>query len=73
MKTFVCLSFVKIRRSLLEIDVPNQRLKLRSSGDGHVQGLGCEESLEVKQIKVIEIHQVGQQLIGQPVQCGHHG
>lgn len=64
---------IKSRMSLLEVDVPNQRLKLWSPRDGHVQSLGSEECLEVKQIEVVEIHQVREQLIGQAVQGGHHG
>lgn len=32
----VSLSFIKIRRLLLEIDVPNQWLKLRSPRNGHI-------------------------------------
>lgn len=33
---YVNLSFIKGGRSLLEVDVPDQWLKLRSSGDGHI-------------------------------------
>lgn len=57
---------------LLEIDVPHKRLKLRSSGDGHVKGLRSEEGLQIKQVKVVHIHQICQQLICQAVQRGHH-
>ena len=63
----------KGRRSILEVDVSDQWLKLWSPWDGHIQGLGSEESLEVKQVKVVEIHQICEQLVGQAVQCGHHG
>lgn len=58
---------------LLEVDVPDERLKLGASRDGHVERLGGEESLEVKQVEVVVVHQVGEQLVGQTVQRGHHG
>lgn len=57
---------------LLEIDVPHKRLKFRSSWNGHIKGLRSEEGLEIKQVKVVEIHQICQQLICQAVQGGHH-
>lgn len=58
---------------LLEIHVPHKGLKLWSSRDGHVKSLRSEEGLEIKQVKVVEIHQICQQLICQAIQCGHHG
>lgn len=67
------LSFPLYKQHLLEVNVSDQRFKLWSSWDGHVQGFGCEKGLEVKQIKVIIIHQVCHKLIGQTIQCGHHG
>lgn len=69
----VHLFFIKSRISLLKIDVPNQRLKLWPPRDSHIQGLGSEKRLQVKQIKVVEINQICQQLIGQTIQRGHHG
>ena len=57
---------------LLEVNVPDQRLKLGPSGDGHVESLGSEEGLEVKQIEVVVIHQVCEQLVSQAVEGGHH-
>ena len=56
----------------LEIDVSDQGLKLGTPRDSHVQGFGCEECLQIKQVEVVSIHQVSQQLIGQTIQGGHH-
>lgn len=58
---------------LLKIDISNERLELGPSRNSHVQCLGGEECFQVKQIEVVVIHQVGEQLICQPVQRGHHG
>lgn len=58
---------------LLKIDISNERLELGPSRNSHVQCLGGEECFQVKQIEVVVIHQVSEQLICQPVQCGHHG
>ena len=40
----------------------DQRLVLGPSGDGDVQSLGGEKGLEVEQVEVVVIHQVGHQL-----------
>lgn len=63
----VVLLFTTGEKSLLEVDVSDQWLKLWSPRNSHIQSFGSEESLEVKQVEVIEIHQVGEQLIGQAV------
>lgn len=54
-----------------DITVLDQRFEFRSSRNGHVQCLCCEEALRVEQVEEVLIHQVSQQLIGQPIQGGH--
>lgn len=56
----------------LKICIPDQRFKLGSTRDGHVESLGGEEGLEIKEIEVVVIHQIGQQLVGQTVEGRHH-
>ena len=46
-------------------------LKLGSTRNGNVQCLGREKGLQVKQIKVVVIHQVCQQLVTKAIQCRH--
>mmetsp|Transcript_38034 Transcript_38034/g.88957 ORF Transcript_38034/g.88957 Transcript_38034/m.88957 type:complete len:219 (-) Transcript_38034:572-1228(-) len=53
---------------ILIVHVSIQRLELRTSWDGHVQGLGCEEGLLLEKIEVVPVHQIGKELIREPVQ-----
>lgn len=57
---------------VLEINVSDKRLKFGSPWNGHVQRFRGKESLQVKQVEVVFIHQVSQQLISQSIQSGHH-
>ncbi|KAK4812136.1 hypothetical protein QYF61_000977 [Mycteria americana] len=61
-----------VRQVIVQIDVSNKRFKLGTSRNSHVQRLGGKESFQVKQIEIVVIHKVSEQLIGQPVQRGHH-
>lgn len=65
--------FIRRNMHLLEVNVSDQGLKLGPPRDGHVKGLGREEGLEVKQIEVVVVHQVCEQLVSQSVEGGHHG
>lgn len=58
---------------LLEVNISDQGLKLGPPRDGHVKGLGCEEGFEVKQIEIVVVNQVCEQLVSQSVEGGHHG
>lgn len=57
---------------LLKVDVSNKRLKLGTSRNSHIQCLGSKEGLQVKQVEIVVIHKVSEQLVGQSVQRGHH-
>lgn len=57
---------------VLEINVSDKRLKFGPPWNGHVQRFRGKESLQVKQVEVVFIHQVCQQLISQSIQSGHH-
>ena len=57
----------------LELFVLDERFKLGSARDRHIERLGCEERLEVEQVEVVVVHKVCQQLIGQSVQRRHDG
>lgn len=50
--------------NLLEIDVSNKRFKFGASRNGHIERLGGKEGLQIKQIEVVVIYQVCQELIG---------
>ena len=50
----------------------HQGFKLRSTRDGQVEGFGSEERLQVKQVKVIFIHQICQQLVAKAIEGGHY-
>ena len=54
------------------LDVSVQRFKLRTSRDRHVQRLGREEAALVKEVEVVLINQIAQQLVRQSVQVRHH-
>lgn len=49
----------------------DERLELGSTRNGHVQGLGREEALRIEQIEEVAVYQIGQQLVGQPIERGH--
>lgn len=51
----------------------DERLKLGSTRNGHVQRFGCEKTFRVEQIEEVAIDQIGEQLIGQTIQRGHLG
>mmetsp|Transcript_8730 Transcript_8730/g.18588 ORF Transcript_8730/g.18588 Transcript_8730/m.18588 type:complete len:335 (-) Transcript_8730:298-1302(-) len=55
------------------VHVPEQGLELGPSGDAHVEGLGCDEGLRLKQVEVVAVCKVAHQLTCQPVQGGHDG
>lgn len=57
---------------LLKIDISNKRFKFGASRNGHVERLRSKKGLQIKQIEVIVIYQVCQELIGQAVESGHH-
>ncbi len=44
------------------VHVPEQRLKLWPSGNGHIERLGCDEGVSIEQIEVVLICEVAQQL-----------
>ena len=51
--------------------VSEQWLKLGTSRNGHVQGFGGEETLLVKQVKVVFVNEVTQKLVRESMQVGH--
>lgn len=53
--------------NLLEVDVSNKRFKFGASRNGHIECLGREEGFQIKEIEVVIIYQVCQELIGQAV------
>ena len=56
----------------LECLIFDKWFELRASGDGEVKSLGGEKGLEVKNVKIVVIHQVSEQLTSQSVQRRHH-
>lgn len=54
-----------------ELLVFDKRLKLGASRDGQVQSLGREERLHVKQVEVVIINKVCEQLVAKAIQRGH--
>ena len=54
-----------------EMLVFDERLKLGSSRDGQVQGFGCEEGFDVKQVEVVVVNQICEQLVAEAMQGGH--
>jgi len=48
-----------------------ERLKLGAAWDSQVQSLGCVERLLIKQIEVVFIRQIREQLVCQTVEVGH--
>ena len=47
----------------------DERLVLGPAWDGHVERLGGEEGLEVEQVEVVVVDQVGHQLVGHAVEA----
>lgn len=56
--------------NLLKFTIFDQRLKLGASRNGQIECLSSEEGLEVKQVEVVFVYQVSQQLVGQTVEGG---
>jgi len=52
-------------------EIPVEGLELGASGNGDVEGFGGEERLEVEQVVVVFIDDIGEHLIGESVQIGH--
>jgi hypothetical protein len=50
--------------------IPVERLKLRPTWYGNVKRLRGEEGLEVEQVVVVFVDDVGQHLVGQAVEVG---
>mmetsp|Transcript_33281 Transcript_33281/g.109100 ORF Transcript_33281/g.109100 Transcript_33281/m.109100 type:complete len:1053 (+) Transcript_33281:4096-7254(+) len=53
---------------VLVVHVAVKRLEFGASGDRHVQGLGGVERLLLKEVEVVLVHEVGQQLVRKAVQ-----
>lgn len=53
------------------IVVFDQWLKFRSTGNGHIQCFGGEETLWIEQIEKVAVDQIREQLIGQTIECRH--
>ena len=51
--------------------VLNQWFKLRPSWDSYVEGFSCEERLEIKQIEIVVINQVSEQLVAKAIEGRH--
>ncbi len=56
---------------ILLINVSEERFEFRTSWNGNIECFGSVETFLVKQIKVIIVHQVTEQLTGQSIQIGH--
>ena len=54
--------------SLLVLD---KRLELGTARDGQVKRLGREERLEVEQIEVVLVDEIGDELVGEAIECRH--
>mmetsp|Transcript_20098 Transcript_20098/g.58313 ORF Transcript_20098/g.58313 Transcript_20098/m.58313 type:complete len:589 (-) Transcript_20098:72-1838(-) len=53
---------------VLVVHVPVKRLELGAAGDGHVKGLRGVEGLLLEEVEVVPVHEIREQLVGQPVQ-----
>ena len=49
--------------------ITDKRLKFRPTRNGNVQGFGCEKRLQVKQVEIIVVDQISQQLVSKTIQC----
>eukprot|EP00965_Chrysotila_dentata_P150735 4980259-Pleurochrysis_carterae.AAC.1 len=56
---------------VVAVEVAVERLKLGPAGDGHVEALGRDERVDVEEVEVVGVAQVGEQLRGEAVQVGH--
>ncbi|RUP50905.1 hypothetical protein BC936DRAFT_137165 [Jimgerdemannia flammicorona] len=54
------------------VHVAVERLELGPAGNGHVEGLSGEEGVEVKEVKVVLVAQVREQLVREAVERAHH-
>ena len=61
----------KYSRYSLSVFVFHKRLELGTARDGEVESLCSEEGLEVEQVKVVLVDEVGDELVGETVQCRH--
>jgi hypothetical protein len=52
---------------VLLVGLAIERLELRTSWDGDVEGLGRVEGLLVEQVELVSVCHVAQELIGEPV------
>ena len=68
----MCVLRTQAELSLL-VQFFNKWLKLGSSWDGQVECLGSEEGLQVKEVKVVVVYEVCQQLVAKAIQGGHDG
>ena len=51
----------------------DERLEFGASWNGHVESFGREEGFEVEQIEVVVVDEVGEELVGYPVEAGELG
>ena len=54
------------------VDVSVERLEFGTTWDGHVEGFGGVERLEIEQIEVILVDKITQKLVGQTMQICHN-
>ncbi|RNA42797.1 hypothetical protein BpHYR1_029176 [Brachionus plicatilis] len=55
------------------IDVFDERLKFWTARYRDIERLGRKKRLQVEQVEVVVVEQVGEQLVAQPIQIGEHG
>ena len=65
------VNVVELVPVLVLVEVAVERLELGSAGDGDVERLGGVERLEVKEIKVVRVREVAQQLRAEAVEVRH--
>lgn len=53
--------------------VLDKRFKFGTSRNGQVEGFGCEERFDVKQVKVVVVDKVCQELVAKAIESGHDG
>ena len=61
----------KAARSSLSVLVLDERLELGAARDGEVERLGGEEGLEVEEVEVVLVDEVGNELVGETIQGRH--
>lgn len=55
----------------LSVFVLHERLELGTARNGEVERFRREEGLEVEQVEVVFVDEVGNELVGQTIQCRH--